>query len=849
MGVEDFCSSWRTTEQLIFAAADDVFNHIMSPTVSTLRLRKMSTVINGAEIENALSDMQADEWRKRLNQGITSGERVQIEDEASYNPVSEKGVPVDTDSLPTLDAAVLRDTLVNFEGKHDPRGLTITNVRILGELDLEHLVLDFPVAFEFVRVDSDLKLRGFKSPQLDFYKSEFQSIKLEHASFDKSLIIQECSIEEQLDIASVSCGELCLDRTKIFARTPSEWPALKAEGITVRGPINAYNIECWGEISFVGAKIGGHLGFSGAKVIKRCPTEKHHSIPKEDCTYSAICMDSVEVGGVLELRDVGSGCSIRLRGAKVGAQLILADSKIGPNKPSTKRGMAGSSCQLDLTGAQIGHMAMLQGLVAGNVTLQDATMKDLYLDNALVGSLKGKSIEATGASLVSVSLTGGRLDGIADFQQSTIAGSITSRPSNPRTVLAGINISRAVIQGGVDLRYTQITEFGVSAEHANIAGQFVIHLNSSVATVASTAPAIDAANSRMQSFWTTGSTDLDGSMNFDGATVAHLQLGGTSSREDEYASNGSGLVIAEHEMTAMRACNANILHLQVHNDSAWRGGLILSGSTIGHLNFESGSSIPPSVAGTTALTLTNVSGSPFTDWRASLSWLQGSMETISQPDKLDDNHSEFLEPVDSPSRSFRAQPWLEIAKVFEFSGQESDGRRLRYEAADRLLRTRKSWFSNTGWRYISKWTIGHGFYSQAAIAWLGILWAVSTLLVGLNAAAFTPTDRSAAFIPLEGTALTLEPDAEETFASSSAPIPQSEVTTAVTTPAPLAYPRLIPPLYAVDVVLSPLGTGQSTAWQVSSDVWLSVSLTIIKMMSWALLGLFITGISGLLGKK
>ncbi|MCC3271097.1 hypothetical protein MUG94_03195 [Arthrobacter gengyunqii] len=813
-------------------------------------------MINDAKIENIRTDTHVEEWRKRLIQGIESGERVQPVDQVGSTPTGEDKYPVSTDSLPTLDAAVLRDILVNFVGKHDPRGLTITNVRIVGELDLEHLVLDFPIAFEHVHMDSDLNLNGFNSPQLDFYKSGFQSIRLEHASFNKNLIIQECSIEEQLDIGKVSCGELCLDSTTIFARTASEWPALKAQGLTVCGPVNAYNIECRGEVSFVGAKVGGHLALSGAKVTKKCGTSERHLTTQEDmpykhCTDNAICMDSVEVGGVLELRDLDCGCSVRLRGAKIGGQLILTNSKIGRRNPVTSKGRSVSSCQLDLTGAYIGHNSILQGLITGNVTLHDATMKDLDLDNAQVGSSEGKSIEATGASLASVSLTGGRLQGVADFQQSTIAGSITSRPSNPRTVLAGLNISRAVIEGGVDLGYIQITKYGVSAEHANITGQFVIHLNSSVATAVPASPAIDAANSRMQNFRTTGSTALGGSMNFDGATVAHLQLGGTSSRENEYASNKSGSVIAKHEMTSMRARNANILHLQVHNDSAWQGGLILSGSAIGHLNFESGSSSAPSVTGTTAFTLTNVSGLPFTDWKASLSWLQASTEASSLPYEIDAHESGPLTPTDSHPRSFRAQPWLEVARVFESSGQESDGRRLRYEAADRLLRTRKSWFSNTVWRHISKWTIGHGFYSQAAIAWLGILWVISTLLVGMNAAAFTPTDRSAAFIITseDASAAAIRPTVEEPAASDSTPTAESKVATAVTTPAPLAYPSLIPPLYAVDVVLSPLGTGQSTAWQVSTDAWLSVGLTIIKMMSWALLGLFITGISGLLGKK
>lgn len=177
---------------------------------------------------------------------------------------------------------------------------------------------------------------------------------------------------------------------------------------------------------------------------------------------------------------------------------------------------------------------------------------------------------------------------------------------------------------------------------------------------------------------------------------------------------------------------------------------------------------------------------------------------------------------------------MAVAESFELAGMESDGRHLKYAATDQLLSRRGNLFSRLIWRRVTKYTIGHGYYSQRAIAWLAALWVLSTVLIGLNAGAFTPTDREAA-IPASGTSSTAFPPPHETgpgpgasdSEATSAGDSELEVaiTTAASQPAPLAYPTFIPPLYAIDIVLSPLGTGQSDAWRVSANMWLTSALT------------------------
>lgn len=195
-----------------------------------------------------------------------------------------------------------------------------------------------------------------------------------------------------------------------------------------------------------------------------------------------------------------------------------------------------------------------------------------------------------------------------------------------------------------------------------------------------------------------------------------------------------------------------------------------------------------------------------------------------------DHARDWLDAATVDSRptigEFWIQPWVAVADAFERSGRESGGRRLRFEATDRLYARRRWLFSRTVWRWVTKVTIGHGYYSQFAILWLVALWLGATLLTAVAAPMFTPTDHDVAV-----------------------PTASTRTVTAVSTPVPEGYPAFFAPLYAVDVVLSPIGTGQAEAWRPSGPWWFDATLTLIKLMSWGLLGLFITGVSGLLGRR
>lgn len=149
---------------------------------------------------------------------------------------------------------------------------------------------------------------------------------------------------------------------------------------------------------------------------------------------------------------------------------------------------------------------------------------------------------------------------------------------------------------------------------------------------------------------------------------------------------------------------------------------------------------------------------------------------------------------------FFAQPWLAVAAALDGEGRHREARRLRIEGTDRQKRAAASPIGQVG-RLVTWGAIGHGYASFRA-AWLLLLtYAVSVVVVATATAAFEPTGAD-------------------------------------------NPPGLWSPLYALDIVISPVGTGQSDLW--GADVlWLAVVLWALKFVSWMLAGLFVSGVSGL----
>jgi hypothetical protein len=84
-----------------------------------------------------------------------------------------------------------------------------------------------------------------------------------------------------------------------------------------------------------------------------------------------------------------------------------------------------------------------------------------------------------------------------------------------------------------------------------------------------------------------------------------------------------------------------------------------------------------------------------------------------------------------------AQPWHELASVYDRNGQPADARWLRREAARGVTRTSRSGPKLVRWIYGA--LTGHGYYRLRAAFWLVLAVLVTISIVATHRADFAPT--------------------------------------------------------------------------------------------------------------
>lgn len=200
---------------------------------------------------------------------------------------------------------------------------------------------------------------------------------------------------------------------------------------------------------------------------------------------------------------------------------------------------------------------------------------------------------------------------------------------------------------------------------------------------------------------------------------------------------------------------------------------------------------------------------------------------------------------------FFAQPWLAAADSYANGGLNREARKLRYQATDEMMKNRGAWYSPLA-RQVLRGTMGYGFNPERALLSLGVLWVLAFSLGVSFPDSFSPTDRSAALsVTLEAPATASAPEAvaEPATAEISEKEEVVQPATGNTRPVPSAYAGFQAGLYAVDIVAPAIQTGQFELWRINSEWWLVVAFSVIRGLSWAVLGLFVTGIAGFFKAK
>ena len=185
---------------------------------------------------------------------------------------------------------------------------------------------------------------------------------------------------------------------------------------------------------------------------------------------------------------------------------------------------------------------------------------------------------------------------------------------------------------------------------------------------------------------------------------------------------------------------------------------------------------------------------------------------------------------------FPAQPWHELASLYDRNGQPADARWLRLQAARGVTRTSPPGPRVVRWIYDA--LTGHGYYPLVAAVWLILAVLVTIGIVATHNEDFAPTATNRA---------AWKPD-----------VPASKSAQPITGATPcdqLKDPStcLNPVLWSFDNVLpGTLATGQAGLWTPNGaqgwNQWVPYTLGALKLFSWILVALLLAGVTGLLRK-
>jgi hypothetical protein len=552
------------------------------------------------------------------------------------------------------------------------------------------------------------------------------------------------------------------------------------DGTRVDGDLFLDQLQANGRVRAAAAEIGGQLLLQQAVL--------------DNTDGPALDLDSVRVDGGVFADGLQATGEVRALGAQIGSQLQLRRAVLTNEGRDALFLDAFRASGMLADGLQAtGRVRALGAQIGGQLELQRAVLTNEAGDALSLDGLRASSVVLTGLQATGqVRAHGAQIDGQLGLSNAVLLANEKGDALNLEGVRVGGSVSAAGLQATGQ----------VSAVGAQIGGQ----LNLRRAVLANRdGPALN----------------LDQVAVGDGVFADELDATG--------AVRALGTKISGH-LDLKRAVLVNEAGKALHLDSASVGTLCLRGKTkiTGHLDLtgtEIGGLVVDEQAGQGGLPgalcaagwrLRDVYGALRTDRAVAASWLD------SRPESL----------------GFVAQPWHELAAVYERNGQPADARWLRWQAARRTTKHSSWWSKPLRWAYGG--LVGHGYYPMLAAAWLVVALVAATILTGLNLEAFTPTDPAAAT------------EAVQANSTGTPPVAQPVIVTGDTDCGLLTpgYSCLNPALYALTVVVPPAAAIQNADWAPNDPgkpylVW---ALTALKASGWLLTVLMLAGMTGLLRK-
>lgn len=193
--------------------------------------------------------------------------------------------------------------------------------------------------------------------------------------------------------------------------------------------------------------------------------------------------------------------------------------------------------------------------------------------------------------------------------------------------------------------------------------------------------------------------------------------------------------------------------------------------------------------------------------------------------------SNWLDHGHGRKQEFTAQPWQEIASVYERNGQPADARWIRYSAANRATE-HSAWPSwPIRWAYLL--FAGHGYYPLVAAIWIVVLFFCTWGFVEHNRSDFTPVSSGVAI---------------------STGIARIDATLTCEELKKRKAPCFRPGVYALETVLPATAqNGQTAVWRPDPPIGergiSPALLSIVKGLGWILTAILLGGVTGLLKKS
>lgn len=206
-------------------------------------------------------------------------------------------------------------------------------------------------------------------------------------------------------------------------------------------------------------------------------------------------------------------------------------------------------------------------------------------------------------------------------------------------------------------------------------------------------------------------------------------------------------------------------------------------------------------------------GEVITPGRYLAAWLAADTSVSVRPPHLGARMTKWCGRwISQPSvgRRYVPQAWQRVAGALDASGMGEEARTLRIEAERFRVRTESGRLRQLGSALFFDLPIRYG-YRNSRVGWI--------LLTLFTLAAFIVQTHPSAFV-------------------AASDLPGDD-----------GYPGLWPLAYALDVVVSPVNTGQSDAWWTGASPGVATALIAIKVASWVLGGIFIAGVSSKISRS